>query len=346
MQSIKNPKLSEILPRSLSYDEKFLALSKALDAQLEKLSGDVKNVLHLPRLDELEGKVLDLLLWQFHADNVTPLFLDDLTKRNLIRNSISYHRKKGTRAAVNDVLAAFGNQIDELQEWFEADDMEPYWFRVTTDIKNAGNDLDALIRRIWDAKNVRSWLILRLKKLINFNAYVGIGHHKFGTKRILKRDVVTRETRRVIVDLDGRKFIIDPDKHLQATAFAGVAHHKFGRKRILKLDTVQIAPKKITDILGTRQIIIEPGKVTLIEGDQPVILTDTADKLQLKMSFPTGSRTITFNNPRSDLTADDINAVADYAIDNDLLIKTNELDTADDLTLARLISITKTPILF
>lgn len=298
MQSIKNPKLSEILPRSLSYDEKFLALSKALDAQLEKLSGDVKNVLHLPRLDELEGKVLDLLLWQFHADNVTPLFLDDLTKRNLIRNSISYHRKKGTRAAVNDVLAAFGNQIDELQEWFEADDMEPYWFRVTTDIKNAGNDLDALIRRIWDAKNVRSWLILRLKKLINFNA------------------------------------------------FAGVAHHKFGRKRILKLDTVQIAPKKITDILGTRQIIIEPGKVTLIEGDQPVILTDTADKLQLKMSFPTGSRTITFNNPRSDLTADDINAVADYAIDNDLLIKTNELDTADDLTLARLISITKTPILF
>ena len=297
MQSIQNPKLSEIMPRSLSYDEKFNALAKALDVQLEKLSGDVKNVLHLPRLDELEGKVLDLLAWQLHVDNYTPLFLDDLTKRNLIRNSIAYHRRKGTRAAVDDVMAAF-NIPAELTEWFEADDLEPYWFRVSTEIKNVGNDPTTLIRRIFDAKNVRSWLLLRLKKSLEFNAYAGVGHHKFGTKRILKRD------------------------------------------------TVDIFPNKVIDTLGTRQIIIEPGKVTLVDGGQPIILTDTADKLQLKLAFPTGSRTITFNNPRHDLTADEIQSVADYAINNDLLIKTDELDTADDLTLARLISITKTPVLF
>lgn len=298
MQSIQQPKLSGILPRSLSYDEKFNALAKALDAQLEKLSGDVKHVLHLPRLDELDGQILDLLAWQLHVDNYTPLWLDDQTKRNLIRNSIAYHRRKGTRAAVNDVLAAFKVPV-EIEEWFEADDMEPYWFRATTEIKNAGKDLDALIRRIWDAKNVRSWIILRLKKLIELKAYVGIGQHKWGRKRILKRDTVT------------------------------------------------ISPKKITDTLDGRQIIIEPGKVTVVKDGEEIILTDlTSDKLQLKMAFPTGSRTITFNNPRHDLTADEINEVADYAIDNELLIKTNELDTADDLTLARLITITKTPILF
>ena len=298
MQSIQQPKLSGILPRSLSYDEKFNALAKALDAQLEKLSGDVKQVLHLPRLDELDGQILDLLAWQLHVDNYTPLWLDDQTKRNLIRNSIAYHRKKGTRAAVNDVLAAFNVPV-EIEEWFEADDMEPYWFRATTEIKNAGKDLDALIRRIWDAKNVRSWIILRLKKLIQLKAYVGIGHHKWGRKRILKRDTVT------------------------------------------------ISPKKIIDTLDGRQIIIEPGKVTVVKDGEEIILTDlTSDKLQLKLAFPTGSRTITFNNPRHDLTADEINEVADYAIDNELLIKTNELDTADDLTLARLITITKTPILF
>ena len=298
MQSIQQPKLSEILPRSLSYDEKFNALAKALDAQLEKLSGDVKQVLHLPRLDELDGQILDLLAWQLHVDNYTPLWLDDQTKRNLIRNSIAYHRKKGTRAAVNDVLAAFNVPV-EIEEWFEADDMEPYWFRATTEIKNAGKDLDALIRRIFDSKNVRSWLILRLKKLIELKAYVGIGHHKWGRKRILKRDTVT------------------------------------------------ISPKKIIDTLDGRQIIIEPGKVTVVKDGEEIILTDlTSDKLQLKLAFPTGSRTITFNNPRHDLTADEINEVADYAIDNELLIKTNELDTADDLTLARLITITKTPILF
>lgn len=298
MQSIQQPKLSGILPRSLSYDEKFNALAKALDAQLEKLSGDVKHVLHLPRLDELDGQILDLLAWQLHVDNYTPLWLDDQTKRNLIRNSIAYHRRKGTRAAVNDVLAAFKVPV-EIEEWFEADDMEPYWFRATTEIKNAGKDLDALIRRIWDAKNVRSWIILRLKKLIELKAYVGIGQHKWGRKRILKRDTVT------------------------------------------------ISPKKITDTLDGRQIIIEPGKVTVVKDGEEIILTDlTSDKLQLKMAFPTGSRTITFNNPRHDLTADEINEVADYAIDNELLIKTNELDTADDLTLARLITITKTPVFF
>ena len=345
MQSIYQPKLSEIMPRSLSYDEKFNALAKALDAQLEKLSGEVKQTLFLPRLDELSGKVLDLLAWQLHVDNYTPLFLDDQTKRNLIRQSIAYHRRKGTRAAVDDVLATFNIPV-ELEEWFEADDLEPYWFRVSTEIENAGKDLDSLIRRIWDAKNVRSWLLLRLKKLFDFAAYVGIGHHKFGKKLLLKLDTVTRYKRIVVVDLDGREFIIDPDKHLQTTAFAGIAQHKWGRKRIPKLDAVDIFPKKIIDTLDTRQIIIEPGKVTVVEDGQPVILTDTADKLQLKMSFPTGSRTITFNNPRHDLTADEINAVADYAIDNELLIKVNELDTANDLTLARLISISKTPIHF
>lgn len=133
MQSIQQPKLSGILPRSLSYDEKFNALAKALDVQLEKLSGDVKQVLHLPRLDELDGQILDLLAWQLHVDNYTPLWLDDQTKRNLIRNSIAYHRKKGTRAAVNDVLAAFNVPV-EIEEWFEADDMEPYWFRATTSL--------------------------------------------------------------------------------------------------------------------------------------------------------------------------------------------------------------------
>lgn len=299
LQSIKKPKLSEILPRSLTYDAKFTALAKALDAQLEKLSGEVKNVLFIPRLDELTGKTLDLLAYQLHVDNFSPLFLDDETKRNLIRNSIAYHKRKGTRAAVNDVCAAFGNKV-EIEEWFEkgVDDLEPYEFRLTAEMQSVNKELNDFLKRIWDAKNVRSWLVLRLKKRVELKAYVGVGHHKWG------------------------------------------------KKRVLKLDTVTISPNKTIDELNGRKIIITPGKVTVIRDGEEYVITDSSDKLQLKLAFPTGSRTITFNNPRSDLTADEINAVADYAIDNELLIKTNELDTVDDLTTAKLIYVTKTPILF
>lgn len=135
MQSIYQLSLSKILPQSLKHDEKFFALTKALDVQLEKLSADAKQTLFLPRLDELSGKVLDLLAWQLHVDNYSPLWLSDDTKKNLIRNSIAYHKRKGTRAAVNDVYKAFGNEI-ELEEWFEADDLEPYTFRVSTEMRS------------------------------------------------------------------------------------------------------------------------------------------------------------------------------------------------------------------
>ena len=285
------PKLSEVMPASLGQDKKFVALAKALDAQLEKLSGEVKQTLFIPRLDELSGKVLDLLAWGWHVDNFTPIGLSDEIKRNLIRNSIAHHKRLGTRAAVEDVCAAFGNKIDSIEEWFETSDLEPYTFRLTAQISEVGNNLDDFVKRIWSAKNVRSWMILRLKKLVNFKAYTGIGEHRFG------------------------------------------------KISIGRIDKVTISPQKTIDELNGRKFIIEPGKVTIVrDGEETIISPDSpSDYLQLKLAFPSGSRTITFKNPRQDLTSTDIQDVANYAIDNDLLLRSN--DTADDLTSAKLITI-------
>ena len=284
------PKLSEVMPASLGQDKKFVALAKALDAQLEKLSGEVKQTLFLPRLDELGGRVLDLLAWGWHVDNYIPIGLSDEIKRNLIRNSIAHHRRLGTRAAVEDVCAAFDNFM-ELEEWFETDDLEPYWFRLSAELSEVGDNVDEFVKRIFSAKNVRSHMILRLKKIARYTAYVGIGSHRWGNISIRRMDKVT------------------------------------------------ISPNKIVDELNNRKFIIEPNKVTVVrDGDEQIITPDSpSDYLQLKMAFPSGSRTITFKNPRQDLTADDINDVADYAIEHDLLIKTD--DTADDLTSAKLVTI-------
>ena len=136
-------------------------------------------------------------------------------------------------------------------------------------------------------------------------------------------------------------------KYVYLTAYTGIAHHKWGLKRIPKLDTVTISPDKIVDELNGRKIVIQPGKVSVGESGKEALLTNSqSEQLQLKFSFPTGTRTLSFDNPRQDLTNDEIKDVRQYAIENNLLIKTDDdiTDTADDLTVAQLVYKTTTPI--
>lgn len=136
-------------------------------------------------------------------------------------------------------------------------------------------------------------------------------------------------------------------KYVYLTAYTGIAHHKWGLKRIPKLDTVTISPDKIVDEINGRKIVIQPGKVSVGEsGKETLLANPQSEQLQLKFSFPTGTRTLSFDNPRQDLTNDEIKDVRQYAIENNLLIKTDDdiTDTADDLTVAQLVYKTATPI--
>ncbi len=157
MRSIYQPKLTEILPDSLLNDDKLRAAAQALDVELEKLSADVRQVSHLPRLNELSGKILDYLLEQFCADFVEPLFLGDTEKKNLIRNSIAWHRRKGTVASVEELAAnIFRNVVIEESKDYGG---EPYRFKINTHgFKGTGDDFKTFLRMIDVAKNVRSHL--------------------------------------------------------------------------------------------------------------------------------------------------------------------------------------------
>jgi len=134
-------------------------------------------------------------------------------------------------------------------------------------------------------------------------------------------------------------------KYVKFPAYVGIGSHRYGKISIRHMDDVTISPNKTIVELGERKFIIEPGKVTVSQGDEeysPVV--PTSEQLQLKFAFPTGSRTISFDNPRQDLTTDDINDVRQYAVDNNLLIKADNVDTADDLVLATLVTKTTTNI--
>ncbi len=155
IKSINAPKLTEILPQSIRDDKKIYAAAASIDEQIEKISALAKLVMHLPRLDELSGEVLDHLAYQFHCD----FYLQDLpdsAKRDQIRESIFWHRIKGTPEGVEKALSTFmvGAQVQENWEYGGED----YFFRIITKGLKYLSTEEEFLRLIDTAKNVRSWL--------------------------------------------------------------------------------------------------------------------------------------------------------------------------------------------
>ena len=157
IQIIDHLSLLDILPENLLADEKVYAAAKAVDDELQRLIASCVEVLHLPRLDELPEEVIDLLAWEWHVDFYEPS-ADIATKRQLVRESIAWHRIKGTKAAVEKMAqTVFKGGV--VTEWFEYGG-EPYHFRI--DVLNAPNmteeSRERLLAVVNASKNTRSWL--------------------------------------------------------------------------------------------------------------------------------------------------------------------------------------------
>lgn len=154
MEVSKMIKLAEILPSSLE-DEKVVAITSAVDELLISIDNERKQIELYNRLDELPAEVLNLLAWQYHVD----FFKYDMTndvKRKLIRQSIAWHRFKGTPTAVEEMVTAI-YETAEVEEWYQYDG-EPFHFRVNI-IGEAVTDEDTLRKlkeAVYAVKNVRS----------------------------------------------------------------------------------------------------------------------------------------------------------------------------------------------
>ena len=100
--------LHDVIPHSISGDKNVQAILRAADPQLNEVSQSVREAFILSRLNELPENVIDLLAWQWHVDFYEPE-LPIATKRELVRESISWHRKKGTKAAIISALEKLRN---------------------------------------------------------------------------------------------------------------------------------------------------------------------------------------------------------------------------------------------
>ena len=156
MANLATTKIVDLLPISLQGDASVMAAATALDAELTAVTAAIEECLLLPRLDELAEDVIDLLAWQWHVDSYDTSF-PIAKKRNLVLQSIAWHRRKGTPGLVQDLVSAiYSSGI--VTEWFEYGGT-PYHFRVqTTGVISSDAIYTQLKAAIEVAKNVRSWL--------------------------------------------------------------------------------------------------------------------------------------------------------------------------------------------
>lgn len=171
--NLKEIKLEDLLPQSLKIDEGVICAARALDDELKKTTEMIVFCLIISRIDDLPESIIDLLAWQWHVDYYD-YDLPITTKRKLVKESLDWHRIKGTPAAVEKVVTAAFKSA-QVQEWYEYGG-QPFRFKVNM-IKEGMpslEKLDSLKRSIDTAKNVRSWLEdISFRRDISSNIFYG-----------------------------------------------------------------------------------------------------------------------------------------------------------------------------
>ncbi len=157
MAKIRQIKLLDLLPPSISADTQVKAAAEALDAELQAVTAAISESMIIPQIDTMPEDVIDLLAWQFHLDFYEPENMPVEKKRLLIKQAIAWHKRKGTPAVVQEIVSAIFSD-GKTYEWFEYDG-DPYKFRVEcTDINQEAGTFQRLIDLVNTVKNTRSHL--------------------------------------------------------------------------------------------------------------------------------------------------------------------------------------------
>lgn len=156
MIDIYNISLLDILPDSLKQDPDIVAIAKALTPEFQSLSRETKLCLIYVMIDYFSSDIVDLLAFETHVDFYDPSLPLEV-KRLLVKNSIPRHRRKGTPAAVEELITTvFGD--GHVEEWFEYGG-EPYYFKVVTNNREVTTEQALMFTRALNSvKNTRSWL--------------------------------------------------------------------------------------------------------------------------------------------------------------------------------------------
>ena len=153
---LQDLKLSEFLPQYMQSDDTAKAFEYAVQKQILRIVNQIKMLEIYTSINTQPESILDELGWQFNIPEYTSALSID-AKRNLIKTAISTHRKRGTVAAVRQVVTdIFGDA--RLEEWFQYNG-QPYHFKIYTSNISVGDTETKLFEDIIaSSQNVRSYL--------------------------------------------------------------------------------------------------------------------------------------------------------------------------------------------
>lgn len=131
MIKLTDARLTDALPKTLAEQPWVQALAEASRKMRRRVMAYADRTRLFCDIDEASEEVLDALAVELQ----TPLYKNDYpltVKRQIVKNSMLYYIRSGTRGAVEELLADI-YQGAEVEEWFEYGG-EPNYFRVAIDI--------------------------------------------------------------------------------------------------------------------------------------------------------------------------------------------------------------------
>lgn len=146
------------LPEALRQDEQMQALAAGIAEVLAARPAEIDRLLIYPRIDELPEALLDRLAYDFKVDWWDAEY-SLAAKRQTLKDNWQVHRRLGTKAAVEQAIAAIYPETQVL-EWFEYGG-EPYHFKLEINLTGSSFDRERqqrVLDRVEYYKNLRSHL--------------------------------------------------------------------------------------------------------------------------------------------------------------------------------------------
>ena len=131
MIKLTDARLTDALPKTLAEQPWVQAMAEASRKMRRRVMAYADRTRLFCDIDEASEEALDALAVELQ----TPLYKNDYpltVKRQIVKNSMLYYIRSGTRGAVEELLADI-YQGAEVEEWFEYGG-EPNYFRVAIDI--------------------------------------------------------------------------------------------------------------------------------------------------------------------------------------------------------------------
>lgn len=150
MIKLTDARLTDALPKTLAEQPWVQALAEASRKMRRRVMAYADRTRLFCDIDEASEEALDALAVELQ----TPLYKNDYpltVKRQIVKNSMLYYIRSGTRGAVEELLADI-YQGAEVEEWFEYGG-EPNYFRVAIDISRTTVPVAEMI-----PSELESWL--------------------------------------------------------------------------------------------------------------------------------------------------------------------------------------------